>query len=95
MHLDPVSVIHSDYLPDPVNTLNVAWANRSADYCILDTGATYHVTGNLYLLETFHHIAKEKHQVKTANTSFVNAEGTSTNTFYVDRPNAKPANIVL
>jgi len=40
-------------------------------------------------------MAKGEHQVKTANNSFVDAEGSGTITFYVDRPNAKPAKIVL
>jgi len=40
-------------------------------------------------------MAKGEHQVKTANNSFVDAEGCGTITFYVDRPNAKPAEIVL
>jgi len=75
--------------------VNVALAHRSADHWILDTGATNHVTGNRHLFETFHPMAKGQHQVKTANNSFVNAKDSETNTFYVDRPNAKPANIVL
>jgi len=62
---------------------------------ILDTGATNHVTGNRHLFETFHPMAKGEHQVKTANNSCVDAEGSGTITFYVDRPNAKPAKIVL
>ena len=33
--------------------------------------------------------------MKTANNSFVDAEGSGTITFYVDRPNAKPAKIFL
>jgi hypothetical protein len=82
-------------MPDTVITVNVASANRSADYWILDTGATNHVTGNRHLFETFHSMAKGEHQVKTANNSFVDAEGSGTITFYVDRPNAKPAKIVL
>jgi hypothetical protein len=93
------SVIHSDPIPDStpdsVITVNVASANRSADYWILDTGATNHVTGNRHLFETFHPMAKGEHQVKTANNSVVDAEGSGTITFYFDRPNAKPAKIVL
>jgi len=93
------SVIHSDpspdSTPDSVITVNVASANRSADYWILDTGATNHVTGNRHLFETFHPMAKGEHQVKTANNSFVDAEGSGTITFYIDRPNPKPAKIVL
>jgi len=38
---------------------------------------------------------KGEYQVKTANNSFVDAEGSGTSTYYVDRPNAKPAKIVL
>jgi hypothetical protein len=73
----------------------MALANRSADYWILDTSATNHVTGNRHLFEPFHSMAKVEDQVKTANNSFVDAEGSGTITFYVDRPNAKPAKIVL
>jgi len=40
-------------------------------------------------------MAKGEHQVKTANNSFVDAEGSGTITFYVDRPNAKPVKIIL
>jgi len=40
-------------------------------------------------------MAKGEYQVKTANNSFVDAEGSRTITFYVDRPNAKPAKIRL
>jgi len=99
IHSDPVSVIHSDLIPDStpdsVITVNVVSANRSADYWILDTGATNHVTGNRHLFETFHPMAMGEHQVKTANNSFVDAEGSGTITFYVDRPNEKPAKIVV
>jgi len=82
-------------MPDSVITVNVASANRSADYWIIATGATNHVTGNRHLFETFHSMAKGEHQVKTANNSFIDAEGSGTSTFYVDRPNAKPAKILL
>jgi hypothetical protein len=42
------------------------------------------------------HFAEEgEHQVKTANNNLVNAEASGTISFYVDRPSAKPANIVL
>jgi len=84
--------------PDPLLTLitvNVESVNRSADYWILDTGATNHVTGNRHLFEIFHPMGKAQHDVKTANNSFVDAEGSGTITFYVGRPNAKPAKIVL
>jgi len=40
-------------------------------------------------------MAKGEHQVKTANNSFVDAEGYGTITLYVDRPNVKTAKIVL
>jgi hypothetical protein len=33
-------------------------------------------------------MAKGEHQVKTANNSFVDAEGSGTIKFYVNRPNA-------
>jgi hypothetical protein len=78
-----------------VITVNVALANRAADYWILDTGATHHVTGNHHLFETFQPMAKGDDQVKRADNRFVDAEGSGTFTFYVDRPNAKPAKIVL
>jgi len=99
IHSDPVSVVHSDpipdSMPDPVITVNVASANRSADFWILDSGATNHVTGNLPLFGTFHSMARREYQVKTANNNFVDAKGSGTSTFDVGRPNAKPANIVL
>ena len=75
------SVIHSDSTPDSVFTVNVASANRSADYWILDTGATNHVTGIRHLFETFHPMANGKHQAKTENNSFFDAEGSGTITF--------------
>jgi len=40
-------------------------------------------------------MAKGEYQVKTATNSFVDAEGSRTITFYVDRPNATPTKIVL
>jgi hypothetical protein len=96
---DPVSVIHSDPVsdstPDSVITVNVVSANRSANYWILDTGATNHVTGHRHLFETFHPMAKGEQQVKTANNSFVDAEGSGIITFYVNRPNTMPVKIVL
>ena len=99
IHSDPVSVIHSDpipdTMPDSVITFNVALANRSAEYWILDTGATIHVTSNRHLFETFHPMAKGEHQVKMANNNFVDAEGSGTILFYFDRPKAKPAKIIL
>ena len=82
-------------MTDSLITVNVASANRSADHWILDTGATNHVAGNCHLFETFHSTAKGEHQVKTANNSPVNAEGSGTSTLHVDRPNAKPAKIFL
>jgi len=93
------SVIHSDPIlvptPDYVNTGNMASANRPANYWILDTGATSHVTGNRHLFETFHPVAKWEHQVTTANNSFVDSENPATITLYVDRATTKPAMIVL
>jgi len=71
-------------------TVNVASANHSADYGILDSGATNLVTGNHHLFETFHPMAKGEHQVKTANNRFVDTEDSGTNTFDVDRPNTNP-----
>jgi len=92
-------VIHSDPTPDStqdyVITVNVASANRSADYWILDTHVTNHITSIRYHFDTFHPMAKGEHQVKTENNSFVDASGSGTVTFHVDRPNTKPANIVL
>jgi hypothetical protein len=32
-----------------------------------------------------------EHQVKTTNNSFIDAKGSGTISFYVDRPNATPA----
>jgi hypothetical protein len=59
------SVIHSDPIPnstpDSVITVNVASANRSADYSILESGAANYVTGNRHLFETFHPMAKGEH----------------------------------
>jgi hypothetical protein len=40
-------------------------------------------------------MSKGEHQVKMANNIFVDAEGSGTIKFYIDRPNAKPAKIVL
>ena len=80
---------------DTVITVNVATEKQPADYWILDTGATNHVTGNRHLFESFHPMAKGEHQVKTANNNFVDAEGSGTISFYVDRPSAKPAKIML
>ena len=92
-------VIHSNPIPvstpGSVITVHVASANRSADYWILDTGATNHITGICHLFETIHPMVKGEHQVKTANNSVVDADGSGTIAFYVDRPNAKPAKIVL
>jgi hypothetical protein len=93
------SVIYSDPIPysttDSVIMVNVASANRSADYWILDTSATNHVTGNRHLFETIHPMVKGEHHVMTANNSFADAKGSVTMTFYVDRPNAKLVKIVL
>jgi len=93
------SVIHSnpipDSMPDAVITVTVESANQSADYWMLDTGESNHVTGSRHLFQTFHPMAKGEHQVKTAKNSFVDAEGSGTITFYVKRPNAKPMKIVL
>ena len=93
------SVIQSDHIPDTtpdsVITVNVGLANQTADYWILATGATNHITSNRLLFETFHSMAKGEHQVKTVNNSFVDAEGPGTMKFHDDRPNAKPAKIVL
>jgi len=93
------SVIHSDLLPDStpysVITGNLAAAIQSADYWILGTGVTNHVTGNHHLSETSHPMAIGEDQVKTANNSLFDAKGSGTSSFYVDRPNANPANIVL
>ena len=98
-HLDPVLVIHSDPVldctPDSVITLNVVSTNQSADYWILDTCSTNHITGNRHLCESFDPMTKGEHQVKTANNSFEVADGSRTIRFYVNRPNAKPAKIVM
>jgi len=93
------SVIYSDPVLDSTSdcviTVNLASANRSADYWILDTGSTNQVPGNRHPFESFHPTPKWEHHIKTANNSFVNAEGSGNMSFYVDRPNAKPAKIVL
>jgi hypothetical protein len=65
-------------MPDSVITVNLALANRSADYWILYTGATDHLTGNRHLFGTLHSMANGEHQVTTANNSFVDAEGSGT-----------------
>ena len=91
IHSDPVP----DSTPDSVITVNVALAYVSADYWILETGATNHGTGNCHLFETIHTMAKGEHQVMTANNSVVDAEGSATITFHVERPNAKPPKIIL
>ena len=80
---------------DTVITFTVATEKQPADNWILDTGATNHVTGNHHLFESLNHMAKGEHQVKTANNKIVDAEGSGTISFYVDRPSAKPAKIVL
>jgi len=82
-------------MPDSVITVNVASANRSAEYWILDSGATNHVTGNRHLFETIHPMANGEHQVKTANNSFVDAKGSGTITLYVNKLNAKHAKLLL
>jgi len=92
-------VIHSDPIPDStpdsVITVNVASANQSADHWILDTRAKNQVTSNHHLFQTIHSMAQRTQHVKTANIRIVDAEGSGTITFYVDRPNWKPAKIVL
>jgi len=80
---------------DTVITVNVATEKQPADYLILYTGATNHVTGYRHLFESFHSMAKGEHHVKTANNNLVDAEGAGTISFYVDRPSAKPTKIVL
>jgi hypothetical protein len=98
-----ISVIHLVIYSDPVLdstldsviTVNMASANRSANCWILDTPATNHVTGNCHLFDTFHPMAEGEHHVKTANNSFVDAEGSESITVYIERPNAMPAKIVL
>jgi hypothetical protein len=40
-------------------------------------------------------MAKGEHQVKTVNNNLVDAKGSGTISFYVNRPSAKPATIVL
>jgi len=93
------SVIQSDpipdSMPDSVITVNVAAANQSADYWILDPGVTNHVTANRHLFQTFHPLAKGENQVKRANNSFGNAEHSATITFSVGKPIAQHAKIVM
>jgi len=94
-----VSVIHSDPLSDSTSDsvimVNVLSANCAADFWILDSGAANHVTGNRHLVQSFHSMGQGEHQVKSANNSFVDARGSGTVMFYVDRPNAKAAKIVF
>jgi len=78
-----------------VITVNVATKKQPADYWMLDTGATNQVTGNRHLFKSIHPMAKGEHQVKTANNNLVDAEGSGTISFYLDRPRAQPAKIVL
>jgi hypothetical protein len=80
---------------DTVITVNVATEKQPADYWILDTGATNHVTGNSHLFESFYPMAKGEHQVKTANNNVIDAEGSEMISFYVDTPSTKPAKIML
>jgi hypothetical protein len=80
---------------DMVITVNVVTEKQPADSWILDTGATNHVIGNRHIFEFFNPMAKGEHQVKTANNNLVDAEGSGTISFYIDRPSAKPAKIVL
>jgi len=80
---------------ETVITVNVATEKQPADYWILDTGATNHHTGNRHYFESFHLMAQGQHQVKTANNNLVDAESSGTISFYVDRPSAKLAKIVL
>jgi hypothetical protein len=89
------SIIHLDSMPDSAITVNVASANRAADYLILDTGATNHVTANRLLFETIDPMAKGDHQVMTANNCFGNAECSGTIMFYLDRPNETLTKILL
>jgi hypothetical protein len=84
-----------DSLPGSMIQVNVALANRSHDYWILDTGATNHVTGNRHIIETLHSMAKEENHVNTAINSFVDGTECGSITLYVDSPNAKPTKIVL
>jgi len=78
-------------------TINRALALASSDYWILDSGATNHVTGNRHLFESasFQPLAKGEHQVKTANNSLVDATGSGTVSFFVEKPGMKPAKITL
>jgi hypothetical protein len=91
------AVINAD--PDLVSTstsvitLNVVFVNRSADYCILDTGPANHVTSNCHLFQTFYPMTLGHHQIQTANNSYVDAETSGTIMLYVDRTNAKPVKI--
>jgi len=80
---------------DTVITVNVATEKQPADYWILDTGVTNHVTGNRHLFSSFNPMGNGEHQVKTANNNLVDAEGSGTISFSVDRPSAKPPKIVL
>jgi hypothetical protein len=78
------SVIHSDHVSDTTSdsviTVNVASANCSADFWLLDTGATNHIPCNRHLFQAVHSLANRMHQGKTSNNSFVDAERSATNT---------------
>jgi len=58
---------------DTVIMLNVASEKQPANCWILNTSTTHNVTGNHHLFQSFHPMAKDEHQVKTANNNLVNA----------------------
>jgi len=78
-----------------VITVNVPTEKQAAGLRILDTIAKNLLTGNRHLFESFNPMAKGDHQVKAADASLLNAEGSGKISFYVDRPSAKPAMILL
>jgi hypothetical protein len=74
---------------DTLITVNVATKEQPADYWILDSGATNHVTGNRHLFECFHPMGKGEHQGKSVNNILVDAEGSGMIPVYVNRAHAK------
>jgi hypothetical protein len=85
--------------PMPYQILHVTRSSAlaSSDYWILDSGATNHVTGNRHLFESgsFQPMAEGEHRVKTANSSLVDAKGSGTVSFFVEKPGMKPAKRTL
>jgi len=80
---------------DTVIMVNVAKQKHPGDYCMLDTCARNHITGNRHLFESFHPMAKGEHPGRTANKTLVDATGSGMIAFHIDGPSEKPAKILL